>query len=312
MEDVTLPGMESPNPVNGYHPGGFLWTFTFPEPELRLRDHVGCRERWRKLTLWLVKRGYKFVWGFERGYESGHYHYHAVTPQYWSLDVIRPVAEKIGFGRIHVKEVPRDKVAYLAKYIGKMKPRWKMPPKAKLWGCIGFTGVRTNDIRFHEKSLTVVKGQLTEQDLEQGKRWIVCGEIIANRLATFPKPGVRAQYKDMNITKENAAHLAGLLANGTILAVGEYRTCKAREMRFQDEKTEKLKVRKLVEHGIELGMSEQITVTEWLPDDADINNVKPSCAKGEPCVVVIDGFSKKYGITAKSISPLANFNGKLS
>jgi len=48
-----------------------------------------------------------------------------------------------------------------------------------------------------------------------------------------------------------------------------------------------------------------------LPDDADLKAVKPSVLKGDPCVVEIDGFSKKYGITAKSIRSLASFNGKL-
>jgi len=314
LGSVLLDGLDlyGENPVNTFSPGGFLWTFTFAEERLRLEDHLEVRRRWKALCRWLVARGYKYVWGFERGYQSGHYHYHAVTPQYWSANEMHALARKFGFGRIDVKEVPREKLTYLAKYIGKMKPRWKMPKGARLWGCIGFTGVRTNDIRFHEKTLTLINGSITDADLRTEKRWAVCGEITGKKLPNHLWPGEPLLIKTMNITKENAQHLTTLLANGTILAVGEYRTCKAREMKFRDEKTEKEKVRKLVEHGIELGLSEQITVTEWLPDDADLANVKPVCVKGDPCVVVIDGFSKKYGITAKSISPLSNFNGKLA
>lgn len=119
----------------------------------------------------------------------------------------------------------------------------------------------------------------------------------------------------MNITQENIKHIATLVAQGTILCVAEYRTCSARTMEFDEVKkglpTGKRIVRKLVEHGIETG-SEQMTVTEWLPDDADLSAVKPPAAKGEAVLIEVGGFSVKYGITCKSIRSLANFNGKLT
>jgi len=116
---------------------------------------------------------------------------------------------------------------------------------------------------------------------------------------------------NMIITKENVQHIGQLLAGGKILAVGEYRTMKTRELKFTDEGSSQQKIRKIVEHGIEVG-DQQITVVEWLADDANLEAVKPPVPKGEAVVVEVGSFSKKYGITATSIKSLASMGGKLT
>lgn len=304
---------ERVQPAWAYQSFGYLWTFTFADKECR-EDGRLAMARWAPFQEWLKRSGHRGVRAIERGYRSGHFHFHVVTDQWWSATEIHAKCKEYRIGRPDVKEVPVERISYIAKYVGKLKPRWKMPKGMRLWAAFGFQGCRTNAIRFSEKTLTVVPDTVT-YPYRGDVIWALDGEtIFARRNGPSRIPG--ADYCDitMNITKENAAHLVSLLAAGNMLVVGEYRTMSAREMRFTDEDSGKEKVRKLVEHGIEIGdekKTEQITVTEWLPDTADIANVKASVAKGEPVVIEIDAFSRKYGVTARSIRSLASFGGKL-
>lgn len=293
---------------------GYLWTFTFPDEEAQT-NHKEALERWRHFANWLQRGGKRCVRALERGGRSGHYHFHAITDQRWPIAEILEKTRALGFGRIGVEEVPRDRVYYVAKYIGK-PGKFRMPKGVRLWACVGFKGVSANNIFFKEKSLTVPTEDV-RPPFTSVVRWEYDGVTIAEKILRPDWSGQLEEVHTMKITKENTAHLAELLAKGSILAVAEYRIHTAREMTFEErdkktgQKTGKVQKRKLVEHGVEVG-NEQITVTEWLPDDANISDVKPLCQKGEPCVVEISGFSKQYGITAKSIKPLANFDGKLS
>lgn len=301
-------------PAWAYQSFGYLHTFTFADKECR-EDGRKAMARWQPFQEWLRRTGHRGVRVIERGHKSGHYHFHVVTDQWWSARTIWDKVREYQLGNYDVQEIPLSRIGYISKYLGKMRPRWRMPRGMRLWAAFGFRGVRTNRIRFHEKTLTVVSGAITEDELTKGKRFLLEGVTLWQRRPRFPIAGAPESYNDMNITKENAQHLTALLARGSILAVGEYRTCTAREMRFTDEDSGKEKVRKLVEHGIELGdetKSEQVTCTEWLADTADINSVKPPHAKGTPVVVEIDAMSKKYGITVRSIRGLDSFGGKLT
>lgn len=290
---------------------GYLWTFTFPDARGQ-SDLVYASGCWRKFQNGFIRRKeWRGVRALERGFRSGHYHFHVVTDQRWPIEEVLAASSAAGFGRVNVEEVPRERLRYVAKYVGKISGRWKIPAGVRLWACFGFKGVRTNGIRFREKTLTVMP-DFIEYPYRRSVSWFVDGQKVSTRvLVAEPLPGAEYRDHEMNITKENGLHLVNLLASGSMLAVGEYRTCTARVLNFKDEDTGKEKSRKLVEHGIEVGDS-QMTVTEWLPDTADIATVKPPVTKGEPCVVEIDAFSKKYGITAKSIKSLASFNGKLA
>jgi len=245
--------------------------------------------------------------------KGGAYHIHAITHQRWNIEEIRAHAVKCGFGRINVRVIPRDKVGYVAKYLGK-PGRFPIPKGIRLWACLGYEGVKMSDVRCRIINLTVHVDSVTPI-ITSVKRIQLEGETIVERLLRPDWNGAKDEIHTMNITKENLAHLATLVAGGSIIAVAEYRTCAGRNLIFDEQKkgvpTGRKVQRKLIEHGVEIG-TEQITVSEWLPDDADMSNLKPPAAKGELVVVEIGQFSRQYGITAKSVKNLSNFNGKLS
>lgn len=66
---------------------------------------------------------------FELHEEHG-LHVHLVTNQFIDVNRARVLAEKAGWGRIHVKRVPAERVGYLAKYLRKQRPeclkRWRL------------------------------------------------------------------------------------------------------------------------------------------------------------------------------------------
>jgi hypothetical protein len=312
LSDAHLPGLYGPLPGE-YHSEGYLWTVTFKEAEQRL-DGKLAKKVFTPFSEFLRRSGKRFVYAWERGFKSGHFHVHLLTDQRWEASWMWHNAREYGLGNLDLQKIPISRISYVAKYIGKQKPRWPIPKKFKLWGCVGFVGIRTNNVKFKQRNLTLLPKRFYEDEMGRDKIWQIDGQIIVHKRANYPATPELPPIQ-MKITNENAMHLTRLLANGQILAVGEYRTCVARELKFTDDDTGKQKVRKLVEHGIELGddvRSEQITCTEWLPDGTDIATVKQAFPKGTPVVVEIDGMSRKFGITAKSIRDLASFNGKLS
>jgi len=292
----------------------YLWTWTFADA-LPREDPVEAMKRWKVHATWLLRSGKKLLRALERGSKGGAYHFHAVTHQRWDVNEIRKMATAHGFGRVNVKVIPRDKVSYVAKYLGK-PGRFPIPRGVRLWACIGYTGVRINDIRCRVKTLTVPVIDLYPC-MVSVKRWTLDGQILHETLLRPDWNGDESEIQTMNITKENVQHIATLIASGAILCVAEYRLCATRELVFDEQKkgvpTGRKITRKIVEHSVETGNpTEQITVSEWMSDDCDLKTVKAPAAKGEPVLIEIAQFSKQFGITAKSIRSLANFNGKLS
>ena len=49
-------------------------------------------------------------------------HVHLVTNRFIDVNVVRALALKAGWGRIHVKRIPAEKAEYLAKYLSKDRP----------------------------------------------------------------------------------------------------------------------------------------------------------------------------------------------
>jgi len=293
----------------------YLWTWTFPDKESR-SDALLAMKKWKVHARWLKDSGKQLLRALERGSKNGAYHFHGVTHQRWDVNEIRTMAQKHGFGRVNVKMIPRDRVSYVAKYLGK-PGRFPIPRGVRLWACIGYEGVRKDDVRCHITQLTVPVIDAFPR-LISCKRWTLDGLILREILLRPDWNGDLNELQIMNITKENVQQIAGLISTGAILCVGEYRLCTARSLTF-DEKDKKTGnptgrklTRKMIEHGVEVGSPvEQVTVTEWLPDDADLSAVKAPCAKGEPVLIEIASFSRQFGITAKSLHSLANFNGKL-
>ena len=110
----------------------FMWTFTFKEL-LGVKD---TRKRWNRL-LTAIKRAWPELQGirvFEMHKRHG-LHVHMVTNERIEVAEARELAEKAGWGRVHVAVMPAEHAQYLAKYLSKDRPpclkRWR------LWAAFG-------------------------------------------------------------------------------------------------------------------------------------------------------------------------------
>lgn len=97
----------------------YLWTFTFAKA-LNIAD---TRERWNHL-LTLLRRRWPKLCGlrvFEMHRSHG-LHVHLLTDGYLDVNAARSMANKAGWGRIHVERIPASKAGYLGKYLSKERP----------------------------------------------------------------------------------------------------------------------------------------------------------------------------------------------
>jgi hypothetical protein len=110
----------------------FMWTFTFKDL-LSVKD---TRKKWNYL-LTLLLRAWPLLQGirvFELHEEHG-LHVHLVTNSFIDVNRARMLAEKAGWGRIHVKRIPAERVSYLAKYLS--KERVECLKRWRLWAAFG-------------------------------------------------------------------------------------------------------------------------------------------------------------------------------
>lgn len=113
----------------------YLWTFTQREAI----DYEAFRKAWNRLLTYL-KRALP-EWGGIRVYEvhpgpgcgapegfSHGLHAHVLCNSFFDVRIVRAVANKAGWGRVHVAKASKGKGEYLAKYLDK-----KRPPALKGW-----------------------------------------------------------------------------------------------------------------------------------------------------------------------------------
>lgn len=106
----------------------YFWTFTF----VKVLDIKEAARRWRRFLSAPdgLMAAFPFVHGlrvFELhpGNSEGHshgLHIHMILNERIPVDIVRTIATRKGFGRIHVMQVPRKGGKYLAKYLGKERP----------------------------------------------------------------------------------------------------------------------------------------------------------------------------------------------
>lgn len=120
----------------------YFWTFTFK----KVHPDWYYPKAWYALQHSLGRFHQGFVQGLrvvEAHSEHG-LHYHALIGQRLNVHIVRRIASRYGFGRVHVKRCDSGAAFYLAKYL---TPRDKLFGPRR-WGCIGgFKGVRKNSIR---------------------------------------------------------------------------------------------------------------------------------------------------------------------
>lgn len=310
MEEQTLlPGVDAGTIPLRYrrHPWCHLWTFTFP-------DDVGPAEalqRWRHLSDKLVRAGKRCVRVVERGKKGERrWHVHAVTPQRWSVQWLRPLAEHYGFGRINVKRIPAEKAGYVAKYLAKDLSRDQEIARVRKWAAVGFDGCSVRNLRKQE---TVDRsGDWSISEMVDAVTWSWDGECQLTDIlrGKHARPvNTAPTIKHMEFKKMQADEILKTLATGACLFVGEYRGFVVRTLKLADKRTGAFTDRVVVEHNVECAGAAR-TVAEWLPAGADAKaTVKPAAGKGELVVVHVEtakrfGGQLSYGGTIKPLTAL--------
>jgi len=142
------------------HERVYFWTFTFRKVN---HDWV-CMNMWSQMLFELVRVHHGYMPGLRVAelHKSHGIHFHALIALRVSVHVVRRVAKKYGFGRVHVKRATEGAIHYLVPYLSKERELMK---GQRSWAAIGgFRPVRVRDIEvdstFHQNC----------QELAQGKR----------------------------------------------------------------------------------------------------------------------------------------------
>ena len=153
----------------------YLWTLTTPD-EVDLKE---LSQRWRKL-IW---NGFTpCVRVFEK-HPGGHgYHVHFVTAKRLNVAELRPKAEAVGFGRIHVKRIPSKSALYVAKYLTKQRSTAR---GVRLWSCVGFTGCKAKNVIMESKEWDDLKFIMSLYPAPAGYNFTARLNLAKQRLGAF-------------------------------------------------------------------------------------------------------------------------------
>jgi len=277
----------------------FLWTWTFADPAVRT-DPVEAARRWRLMWQDRNMRGKVCVHSFEQAPDSGFWHYHAVTPDWWDVNDMREIADHHGFGRIDVKKVPASKAEYIAKYLSKSLP--DLPRGARRWACHGFKGSKASDIKVNKSVDNVTQTDLRPSGIIDGVLWVHPDKetnLVLHRADADPSS---LSLHIMKITPFALKEINAQVEAGKFIGVGEYRGCAVRKQNVTDKQTLQRVERLIVEHTVEFGNS-SVKIAEWLPVGAS-SDVKPPADKGAGVFVSILEISRQYGLKVEFIKPL--------
>lgn len=116
----------------------YLWTFTQPE----CVDVDYAVRAWAALLRDLIRHlGFRGVRVFEM-HQSHGLHVHVLTDVRYDVDLVRVWSRHWGWGRIHVKKIPREKGHYLGKYLSK-GDRPECFKGRRLWATFGKWAVKS-------------------------------------------------------------------------------------------------------------------------------------------------------------------------
>lgn len=122
--------------------GVYFWTSTFREV-LTVKE---ASKRWSAFSKEIVRElGVFGIRVYELHDEHG-LHIHWLVDRFLPVQIVRRIAERHGFGRIHVRRVGKDIGDYLAKYLSK-EIRAACLKGKRLWAAFGaVTWTRVKDI----------------------------------------------------------------------------------------------------------------------------------------------------------------------
>jgi len=154
----------------------YFWTFTFAEV-LSVKD---TRKRWNRL-LTALKRKYPDLCGlraFELHEEHG-LHVHMVTTSRINVVEVRLLAERAGWGRIHVKIIPAEGASYLGKYLTK-EGRAPCFKGWRLWAAFGpWKWTKVKDVKFESEFSTIIRALIAKSKGRQSYfARLVCADEI--------------------------------------------------------------------------------------------------------------------------------------
>jgi len=141
------------------HPKVFFWTFTFRKVN---HDWV-CMNMWHQMFRELTNIHHGYMPGLRvvELHKTHGMHFHALIALRISVHIVRRVASKYGFGRIHVCKATEGAIHYLVPYLQKER---ELRKGQRSWAAIGgFRPVRVRDIEvdsvFHRNCRALTNGK---------------------------------------------------------------------------------------------------------------------------------------------------------
>lgn len=267
----------------------YLWTFTTP-------DACEAKEvltRWSKYRKLSDKAGtpVKCFRVLEKHPKGHGYHIHFITVERLDVRKIRTLAERAGFGRIHVLRIPTSKAAYVIKYLVKAL---RKGCGRRLWACVGFKGVRASDVIIEDSFWDEVFSGYQDRRFplavrrEQGLQ-----RVMAKLFQRDPHEEKRTMQKD----DKNLPTLLGRLNKGEAIVCAEYRSTRIDSINVSNKQNPSQKEPRIIlRHGLEAGDS-QLTCVEWTPPGTTAESIKMTLKKGQLCLVSIKRMETIKGVT---------------
>lgn len=258
----------------------YLWTFTFPD----VTTLEQCSKRWTLLNKRLRNMKLRVQWmRFLEPHPNGHgWHVHTAAVHRYDVTMIRPLAEKFGFGRLNVIRIPSSKAYYLLKYVTKYK-RASSDGRFRLWACCGFRGVTVSSVRAFDSWADYCYSQIGYGNVSKYS----LAYIYRHGLECWSRQshiGDAKTTKHMNPAQQKIA--LQLLEVGAKIAFAEYRGSKMREAKKYIDGRASLSEKSYYHaHLLEAGAT-PILVEEVLPDSfRPQDTLVPPMKKGQTCIV---------------------------
>lgn len=257
----------------------YLWTFTFPD----VTTLEQASRRWTLFTNRMRDKKLRVQWmRFLEPHVTHGWHVHAVAARRYDVTMIRALALKFGFGRLHVCRIPASKAGYVLKYVTKYK-RHSSDGKFRLWACNGFKGVTTAQVKCADSWATYCFSQVGFRDAKN----FTLPFIYRNGLQAWARDarnGCPITQNTMNPAQTKVA--VDLLTVGARIAFCEYRASKLREAKKYIDGRASLSEKSYYHaHLLEAGAT-PILVEEPLPDSfRPDDKLVPPMKKGQTCVV---------------------------
>lgn len=267
----------------------FLWTFTTP-------DACEAKEvltRWKKYQTLAIKAGtpVKCFRVLEKHPRGHGYHIHFITVERLDVRKVRPLAERAGFGRIHVLCIPTVKAGYVIKYLVKAL---RKGCGRRLWACVGFKGVRAADVLIEDTFWGEVFSGFQDRRFplaerrERGLR-----RVMAKLFHRDP----HEEKKTMNKDDKSIPVLLDRLNKGEALVCAEYRSTRIDSINVSNKANPSQKEPRIIlRHGLEAGNS-QLTCVEWTPPGTTAESIKMTLKKGQLVLVSVKRMETIKGVT---------------